>query len=148
MPDFKVAQWKNKSLSLKQANATYEPKDLVIIINEILTKMGKESVSETELSKISLEDLDFRFKFAKELQKELGLDINDFILSKSHDVGYLFKELNTMIFSKYKNERNPSDINLKQSDFTAPNIYVNEELSEFEKDRELKRLVEEARKSL
>lgn len=148
MPDFKIVQWKSKSLSLKQAHETYKPEDLVTIINETLTKMGKTPASEETFSGISLEDLNFRFNFAKELQKKLGVDINDYTLSKSHNLGYLFNELSTMIFSKYKNERNPNDINLKQSDFTAPNVYVSEELSEFEKDRELKKLVEEARRSL
>lgn len=151
MPDFKINQWKVKSIKPKEIESTYTSNDLIQIINQVHLQLNKEGSGEVTMDTLKdnkLTDLSYRFKFTKELQRLLGFDISDYILTKAHDLDILFKEVDGVIKSRTKNERNPNDIALRPEDFTAPNIYFNEELSEFEQSRKFKDLVEKARGSL
>ncbi|EGV65105.1 hypothetical protein PSN45_005061 [Yamadazyma tenuis] len=148
MPDFKIHQWKTKNVTAKRIESTYNTEDLVNIINDTLKSLQREPSELEKFEDVKLHDLTFRFQFTKQLQRNLGFDIKDSILTKSHDLKVLFDELNAIVNRRFLNERNANDIALKPEDFSAPNVYVNQELSEFEKAREFNKLVEQARNSL
>lgn len=149
MPDFKINEWKEKSVSRKELSQHYNQDDLVNIINDIHKELNGNTIMVESYQDQSLNDLSYRFKFAKELQSKLGFDINDYILTKSHNLKILFDEINQIISQRYLNERNPGDINLKPEDFDdSPNVYVSQELNEFEQKRKFNKLVEQARNAL
>lgn len=148
MPDFKIEQWKHRVVTPKTIESSYTSKDIIDIINDTLKQFNKESQQASEFQNFKLDDLTFRFEFTKELQKRLGFEINDLILTQAHDLSILFNEVNAFVQKRFTNERNPGDIALRKEDFTAENIYLNQQLSESEQSRELKKLINQARKAL
>lgn len=153
MPDFKINQWKEKIVLPKDIESTYNSDKLLQIMAQVYSRLDKASQNVEQLSKetlkdFKLDDLSYRFKFTKELQKTLGFDISDFVLTKAHDLEILFNEVNAIITARTKNERNPNDIALRPEDFTAPNVYFNQELSDHEQSRKFNKLIDKARQAL
>lgn len=89
-----------------------------------------------------MDDLSFRFQIVKSLQSKLGIDINDYIISKSHDLETLYEEIENLVNKRWKFERNPNAIVLRSEDFDAENIYLNQERNDFEKNLELQKLTQ------
>lgn len=138
---FKVAQWKLNVVSRKDIESTYTTEKLNNIISTAYTELSGKAFNDT----VELNDLEFRFKLAKELQSRLGFDIGDYVLTKSHNIGILQLELQKVIGERWSNERNPNGIVLRAEDFEAPNIYLNEELNEKEQKKLFAELAEKAK---
>ena len=105
------------------------------IINQELKNLIQKDiiVSRDNYKDIKLDDLSFRFQIVKSLQSKLGIDINDYIISKSHDLETLYEEIENLVNKRWKFERNPNAIVLRSEDFDAENIYLNQERNDFEK---------------
>jgi hypothetical protein len=148
IPDFKVNQWKFQSVSKQDIESTYANNNkLSQYLNETYQELTNKPIEEQQYSEINLHDLKFRFDFAKLLQQKLGFDISDYLLSKSHTVEDLYQGLNSVVTTRWMNERNPNGIVLRLEDFSAPNVYLNEELSQEEQDKKLHELADQARAS-
>lgn len=146
MPEYKLNQWKDQIVLENKIESTYAKNDkLTDIINDSYKQLTQSSISQDQYNSIELHDLQFRFQYAKLLQQKLGFDINDYLLSKAHTLSDLHAGLQSVVETRYVNERNPNGIVLRSEDFSAPNIYLNEELTEQEQDKKLQKLVEEAR---
>lgn len=146
MPDFKVNQWKDHVLLGKEIESTFSNNSkLTDILNESYQQLTQNTISENQYQSIDLHDLEFRFKYAKLLQQKLGFDINDYLLSKSHTLSDLHTGLQSVVLRRWVNERNPNAIVIRSEDFSAPNIYLNEELTEKQQEKKLQKLIEEAR---
>lgn len=146
MPDFQVSQWKNQIVRNKDIENTYSPELLQNVINKTYQEVNGIELN-SGYSSISLNDLEFRFKFSKLLQQNLGFDINDYVLTKSHTLDALYNELCDVISTRWTNERNPNAIVLRREDFTAPNVYLNEELSKEEQEAVYNELLEKAKEA-
>lgn len=144
MPDFKINQWKSKSLTREEIEKSYDEK----FINSKLLDIYKTLKNEEPTLDTELSDLNFRFQYVKSVQSELGIDIPDLSLTKSHTISILNDEILNIITKRFKSERNPNDINLRPEDFSASNVYVNQELNEAQQAKKFKELVEEAKKQL
>lgn len=146
LPEFQINQWKSKVVSADKLEETYHGNSsLVDILNNSYKELTQKEISEEQYSSINLHDLQFRFKYAKLIQQSLGFDINDFVLSKAHTLLDLHTGLQLIVLKRYTFERNPNAIVLRREDFTSPNIYLNEELSELEQAEKLQKLAEEAK---
>jgi len=130
----------------KDIENTYSPELLQNVINKTYQEVNGIELN-SGYSSISLNDLEFRFKFSKLLQQNLGFDINDYVLTKSHTLDALYNELCDVISTRWTNERNPNAIVLRREDFTAPNVYLNEELSKEEQEAVYNELLEKAKEA-
>lgn len=145
MPNFVIKKWKNKEVSLKDIESTYDTNLLVKVISESYQSVFQKPLSQDQFASASLSNLESRFEFAKLLQQNLGIDISDYTLSKSHTVGELFSALELIINTRWTNERNPNAIVLRPEDFTAPNVYLDQLRSEKAQKREYRKLSDLAR---
>mmetsp|Transcript_2638 Transcript_2638/g.3095 ORF Transcript_2638/g.3095 Transcript_2638/m.3095 type:complete len:230 (-) Transcript_2638:38-727(-) len=146
MPDFQVSQWKNHIVRSKDIENTYSPESLQTVINKTYEEVNGTALN-GDYSSISLNDLEFRFKFSKHLQQNLGFDINDYVLTRSHTLEALYNELCDVISTRWTDERNPNAIVLRREDFTSPNVYLNEEFSKEEQERVYNELLEKAKET-
>lgn len=150
MPGFKVEQWKSKLVSAKDIEATYQPDS----VKEILIKSYNEIYQnnqlsqENELATVELNDLQLRFQLSKQLQKTLGFDISDYIFSRSHNLQALHDSICEIVSKRWTNERNPNAIVLRAEDFSAPNVYLNEELDKYQQDKLYQELLVKANESV
>ena len=104
-----------------------------------------QEINRDNYKDIKLDDLQFRFEIVKSLQSKLGIDINDYIISKSHDLQSLYEEIEKIVNKRWKNERNPNAIVLRPEDFDADNIYLNQERTDYEKNLQLQKLVQKVK---
>lgn len=145
MAGFKINQWRNQIVHPKDYEQTFSGDKLVSIINETYNDMKQTSISSPEeYPSLELSDLKFRFAFTKELQKRLGFLINDYTISSSHNVSTLYKHLSKLTSKRWVSETNPNGIALRPEDFTAPNIYLNEEVPVKQQEKLYKNLLEKA----
>ncbi|CAH6719447.1 hypothetical protein CLIB1444_02S08768 [[Candida] jaroonii] len=144
MPDFKITTWKSKNLTRQEIENSYDAN----YINSKLLDIYKSLKNEEPTLNTELSDLSFRFQYAKTVQSELGIDIPDLSLTKSHTISILNDEILNIISKRFKSERNPNDINLRPEDFNASNVYVNQELNEAQQAKKFKELVEKAKQEL
>ncbi|CAH2352422.1 hypothetical protein CLIB1423_06S06084 [[Candida] railenensis] len=151
MPGFKVEQWKSKLVEGKDIESTYSQES----VKDILIKSYNEVNQATPLSQdiddlavVDLNDLQLRFQLSKQIQKNLGFDISDYIFSKSHDLHTLYGSICEIISKRWTNERNPNAIVLRSEDFSAGNIYLNEELDKYQQDKLYQELLEKANESV
>lgn len=143
MPGFSVNQWKLKDVKNADIEASYSPEDVSKIINDTYTEItGSQAGAETDLL-----DLELRFRFSKLLQQKLGFHISDYVLTKSHTLDILASELLAIVTTRWTSERNPNAIVLRKGDFTAPNIHLNEELTEEEQLAAYNEVLEKAREA-
>lgn len=148
MPGFKIDQWKSKNVTKKDIESTYLQESLrSIIIKSLEDVKQNTATSEVDFKTISLSDLEFRFQLAKKIQQNLGFDISDYIFSQSHDLETLYTNVNELIASRWTNERNPNAIALRAEDFSAGNVYLNEQLDEAQQQRLYKKLLNDANKA-
>ena len=145
MPDFVIEQWKHQVVKPRDIEATYDTTNLIQTISQTYEETFQSPITQEEFHNASLSDLEARFKFAKSLQQNLGFDISDYTLSKSHTVGELFNALEKVINTRWTNERNPNAIVLRPADFSAPNVYLNQQPSERAQKATYDRIAEEAR---
>lgn len=145
MPDFVINQWKHHVVKPQDIESTYDSVKLSQIISQVCQEVLQKPTEQDGFHETELSDIQQRFKFAKALQQRLGFDINDYTLSKSHNVGELFDALNKVINTRWTNERNPNAIVIRQEDFSAPNVYLNQQPSEKAQEKEFDRLADEAR---
>ena len=141
-----MKNWKfQKSLTPNDYESFYSDKSILQnIINQELKNLIQKDiiVSRDNYKDIKLDDLSFRFQIVKSLQSKLGIDINDYIISKSHDLETLYEEIENLVNKRWKFERNPNAIVLRSEDFDAENIYLNQERNDFEKNLELQKLTQ------
>lgn len=150
MPNFhKLKNWKfQKSLTPENYETFYSDKSILQnIINQELKNFIKQDqeINRDNYKDIKLDDLQFRFEIVKSLQSKLGIDINDYIISKSHDLQSLYEEIEKIVNKRWKNERNPNAIVLRPEDFDADNIYLNQERTDYEKNLQLQKLVQKVK---
>lgn len=144
MPDFKINQWKSTFVRVKDLESTFTNSSISNAINESYTQVFGKSLTTEEYLNTNLSDLQLRFQFFKSLQQKLGFDISDYIITRSHNVEYLFGELKKQIASRWSSERNPNAIVLRQEDFAQPNVYLNKELDEYRQKEYFEKLKEDA----
>lgn len=145
MPGFEIAQWKSKFVRNRDIEHSYTPEKLQEIINKTYEDMTGAQLTQ-DYNSVYLKDLDFRFKFSKQLQLNLGFNINDYVLTNAHTLNYLYESLCGTISKRWTSERNPNAIVLRPEDFSSPNVYLNEELNESQKQKLYNDLLEKARK--
>ena len=148
MADFKINQWKDTVVREQDLEATYNSEQLSSIFNQTYQELKGETITSTQYPDINLFDLNFRFQFAKALQQKLGFDFNDYTLTKSHTLNELFTIVNKTVSKRYVNERNPNGVVLRSQDFNAANIYLKEERTPEQQQRELTRIAEKAREEI
>lgn len=143
MPGFKINQWKDRFVRAQDLESTFDAELVSQAINETYSELSGTSITSNDYKSTLLGDLQFRFAFAKALQKKLGFDIGDYTISKSHDVEMLFAEVRRMVAHRWSSERNPNAIVLRPEDFAqSPNVYLNNERSEEEQQAVLAELKE------
>ncbi|KAG2735028.1 hypothetical protein G9P44_001242 [Scheffersomyces stipitis] len=147
MADFKINQWKSQVVNPKNIEATYTSEKLSQIFNETYRNLKNEEITTQQYKDSDLHNLSFRFEFSKSLQKSLGFDISDYILSRSHTVQDLYNEVEKVIAKRWTSERNPNAISLRPEDFKSTNVYLNQELTESQQKKAFKKLVAQARES-
>ncbi|KAK6463697.1 ribosomal subunit 39S-domain-containing protein [Scheffersomyces coipomensis] len=142
---FKVEQWKSKVVKTQDIESTYTNQDLINIINSTYkqTKSVDQDINEADFKSVDLYDLSFRFQFFKQLQSNLGFDINDYVISKTHDLNQVYEELSKVISQRWVWERNPNGIVLRNDDFKAGNVYLSQELNEKDQAKVFESIVEE-----
>ncbi|CAK7901710.1 hypothetical protein CAAN1_06S05358 [[Candida] anglica] len=146
MPGFKIEQWKSQIVKKQDIEAKYSPELLKDVITQSYTEVsGAAQVA--DFASVELNDLQLRFNLAKSLQQKLGFDISDYIFSKSHNLELLHSQLSELVSIRYTNERNPNAIALRPEDFTAGNVYLNEELNSQQQEKAFAKLVQEAKKA-
>lgn len=143
MPDFHIKQWKNHTIKNKDIESSYTSELLKDILERTYHEVNGKNIDDSFAS-VNLTDLSFRFKYAKALQQNLGFDIDDYTLTRSHDLKTLFDELHRVISKRWTSERNPNAIVLREEDFTAPNVYLSREPTQEEQDGIYKKLVDKA----
>ncbi|CAI5757191.1 unnamed protein product [Candida verbasci] len=140
--DYKIKNWKILNLKPYQIESYYESKEkLQNIINEQYKALTNQDIKYDSYETINLDDLQFRFDFIKSLESNLGFEINDYTISKSHNLKDLYIEIENQVSLRWKNERNPNSIVLRPDDFTAPNIYLNLERDDKQKQAEYNKLI-------
>lgn len=144
MPDFKILQWKNTVVKKSELEDKYNSESVAEAINETYTLVFGKSLSQSEYASADLSDLQQRFRFFKALQQRLGFDVSDYTITRSHNVEYLFGELSKTVASRWSSERNPNAIVLRTEDFPQPNVYLNQELDEWQQNKRFEKLREEA----
>lgn len=146
-PEFKVRDWKNvKFLHAKDLELFYDDKaKLQNVVNQTYKDVtGTDTDIElNDYESIDLHDLKLRFAFVKQLQSNLGFELNDYVISCSHDLLSLYYEVEKVVNKRWSSERNPNAIVLRQSDFQAKNVYLNESRDEYEKQKEFSKLLKE-----
>ncbi|KAK6197315.1 ribosomal subunit 39S-domain-containing protein [Scheffersomyces amazonensis] len=147
MPNFKIEQWKSKIVSPKDIEATYSKSDIITIINDTFKQVQNKDINQEQYKEINLHDLSFRFQFFKQLQSNLGFDINDFIITQSHDLKQVEDNLTQIINKRWTYERNPNAIVLREEDFKSQNIYLNQELDDYHQQIKFDELVKKANES-
>lgn len=146
MPDFAINVWKSNNVRALDIEATHTPETVAQAISETYSDLKGSPISPKQYNKVSLSDLEFRFRFAKALQLKLGFEIGDHTITRAHDVDYLYLELRKVIAHRWSSERNPNAIVLRPEDFLETrNVYLNKERSEEEQQQALDELVEKAR---
>ncbi|KAG7194055.1 uncharacterized protein KQ657_005258 [Scheffersomyces spartinae] len=146
--NFKINQWRDQTVHPKDFEQTFSGDKLSTIINETYNDLKQTSISSpTEYSALELTDLNFRFTFTKELQRKLGFLINDYTISSSHNVDTLYKHLSKLTNKRWVSETNPNGISLRAEDFTAPNIYLNQEVPEVQQEKLYQDLLAKANQS-
>ncbi|KAI5967577.1 hypothetical protein CANMA_003011 [Candida margitis] len=142
---FKVRDWKNvKFLHAKDLEGFYDDKvKLQNVVNQSYKDVTGTEIGFDDYSSIDLHDLKLRFAFVKHLQSNLGFELNDYVVSTSHDLISLYYEVEKVVNKRWSNERNPNAIVLRQSDFSAKNLYLNESRDEYEKHKEFTKLLKE-----
>lgn len=145
MPGYSFRNWKTlRGLHPENFESYYSNKEfLQRRINQGLQQVLGKSITREQYKDISLNDLELRFKVVKALQSKLGIEINDYTISKSHDLETLYDQIENVVNSRWKNEKHPDAIVLRPEDFTAENVYLNEERSTLEKQKEFNRLVQQ-----
>lgn len=145
LPDFAINQWKFSTIKRADIETTYSsPNDekLSSVLLETYNKLASDSAS--DLAKLDFSDLQFRFDYFKLLQQNLGFDIGDYTISRSHNGAILLDELSAIVNHRFTNERNANAIVLRKEDFTSKNIYLNKELNDFQQEKVYEKLVSEA----
>lgn len=146
MEGFKIVQWKKSDTKPKDIESKFSTEKLKDIIIETYKELGGSSALQS-LQEMALDDLSFRFRFAKTLQSNLGFELSDYVWSKSHNLETVHDELSQAVSRRWKSERNPNAIVLRPEDFTAKNIYLNQELPKKKQEALYGKLLEKARKS-
>lgn len=144
MPDFHIKQWKNHVIRNKDIESRYTSELLKDILETTYHDVKGRNIEEGFAS-VNLTDLSFRFKYAKALQQNLGFDIDDYTLTRSHNLQTLYDALHRVISRRWTSERNPNAIALREEDFTAPNVYLSKEPTPEEQDGIYKELVDKAK---
>lgn len=144
MPNFQILQWKNQTVRNKDIETTYSRELLQNVIRKTYQEVNGSEIS-NDYSSVKFDDLTFRFKFGKSLQRNLGFDISDYVLTKSHNLEILYNELTNIVSTRWSSERNPNAIVLRPEDFTSPNVYLNTELSKEEQKVAYNELLEKAK---
>ncbi|KAI5949025.1 hypothetical protein KGF57_004987 [Candida theae] len=141
----KVRDWKNvKFLRGSDLSVYYDDKlKLQDVVNKSYEEVTGTSINSNNYEQIELHDLKLRFEVVKQLQSNLGFELNDHVISSSHDLQSLYHEIEKVVNKRWSNERNPNAIVLKAGDFTAKNVYLNESRDEYEKQREFTKLLRE-----
>ncbi|KAG5418316.1 hypothetical protein I9W82_003844 [Candida metapsilosis] len=144
-PEFKVRDWKNvKGLRGCDLEVVYDDKvKLQNVFNSSYKQVTGQDIQFEKYADVTLHDLKFRFELIKQLQSNLGFEFNDYVISCSHDLNSLYYEIEKVVNKRWSNERNPNAIVLRQEDFTAKNIYLNESRDEYEKQKEFSKLLKE-----
>lgn len=144
MPDFQIKQWKSTFVKIKDLEGSFTNESISTAINETFTQVYGQSLAVDQYNSTDLSDLPLRFQLCKALQQRLGFDISDYIISRSHNVEYLYGQLKKMIATRWSSERNPNAIVLRPEDFSLPNVYLNKELDEWRKNKYFEELKEKA----
>lgn len=144
MPDFKITQWKNTFVKIKDLEGSFTNESISSAINESYLQVYGQSLAAEQYNTADLSDLQLRFQLCKALQQKLGFDISDYTISRSHNVEYLFGELKKMIAARWSSERNPNAIVLRPEDFSLPNVYLNKELDEWKQNKYFEELKKDA----
>ncbi|RCK64007.1 hypothetical protein Cantr_10628 [Candida viswanathii] len=143
MPGFVLKNWKTRALRPQDLEAYFaNKKKLQNRINGTLALVLGKRVTRKQYKEVSLSDLELRFKVVKALQSSLGVDLNDYTITKCHDLDSLYNEIENVVSVRWKNEKHPDAIVLRPGDFTAANVYLNEERSDYEKQKEYSRLLQ------
>lgn len=144
MPGFKISQWKSQTISTRNLEHAFTEQHVTEVISSIYAELNRTSV---DFDDMALDDLHMRFSLVKRAQAELGIDIPDLELTKAHTATALRSSIMDIIAKRFKYERNPNDINLRQSDFDTPTIHVSSELDQAQQSKRLQHLVKKARQS-
>lgn len=106
MPGYNIRNWKSvRGLHPKDLETHYSNKELLQNkINESLQNVLGKEITREQYKDISLTDLEFRFNVVKALQSSLGIDFNDYTVSKSHDLETLYDAIENVVSTRWKNE--------------------------------------------
>lgn len=145
IPGFRINQWKSTVVRAQDVEASVTKEMVNEAINKAYASVMSAQVSAEEYSSSRLDDLTRRFEFFKLLQLELGFDIKDHTISRSHTLEYVRDALHKQIASRWSSERNPNAIVLRPEDFAKQeNVYLNNELNEEEQAKLYEELKEKA----
>ncbi|EMG49483.1 hypothetical protein SBY92_001262 [Candida maltosa Xu316] len=142
-----LKSWKSKNYDPRDYEEVYSKRSkLQGRVNAVVKEITGESVGVRQYRGFKLDDLEVRFKVVKGLQSKLGIEIGDYVISKCHDLDSLYVEIEKIVSARWKSERNPNAIVLRSEDFDAGNVYLNQELNDYEKRRVFDNLVREMKK--
>lgn len=144
MPGFKVEQWKLKLVAPQHIEELYLPESVSEIVAQAFQLVNGSSPFVKDFESVVLDDLDVRFKLCKQVQHTLGFDVSDYVFSRSHTLAHLKAELQAIVSKRWTNERNPNAIALRPEDFTAGNVYLNQEKDAYEQEQTYQKLLREA----
>jgi hypothetical protein len=144
MPGFKVEQWKLKLVAPQHIEELYLPESVSEIVAQAFQLVNGSSPLVKDFESVVLDDLDVRFKLCKQVQHTLGFDVSDYVFSRSHTLAHLKAELQAIVSKRWTNERNPNAIALRPEDFTAGNVYLNQEKDAYEQEQTYQKLLREA----
>ncbi|KAI3402934.1 hypothetical protein KGF56_004186 [Candida oxycetoniae] len=141
LPKSKVSDWKrHATIHPMLLESFYTKEKLQRVVDETYKNLTGKDITHSQYNTVSLNDIEFRFNLVKNLQSNLGFELNDFTVSKSHDLLTLYNSVEDFVNRRWKNERNPNAIVLRPEDFTAKNVYINEERNAFEKNKEFNKI--------
>lgn len=127
MPAFEIYQWKSRNVKPQDIESTFSRKDVSSILANAYKTVYNVDVDPTSNTDADLFDLTRRFAVVKQVQVDMGINLNDAVMSRCHTVGTMYDELIKVVEARYVNERNPNGIVVRPNDFSAPNIYLNQE---------------------
>lgn len=144
MQGFKVEQWKLKLVAPQQIEEYYLPESVSEVVAQAFQQVNGSTPPVNGFESVMLDDLDLRFKLCKQVQHSLGFDVSDYVFSRSHTLAHLNAELQAIVSKRWTNERNPNAIALRPEDFTAGNVYLNQEKDAYEQEQTYQALLREA----
>lgn len=147
MPDFEIIQWKQRNVKQEDIESTFSRQDVSAIIANAYKTVYNMDVDPSTNTDAELFDLGRRFAVVKTIQADMGINLNDAVMTQCHTVKTLYDELVKVVEERYVNERNPNGIVVRPNDFSAPNIYLNQERTPQQQKIILDEIMTEAREA-